>query len=333
MKYPSNFLVAVPFVALSMLVGCGELSEPDQNASSQLKIQGPRLSAENPLLTDFTAATGVQIKLVEYADEADLLQVIDTGNLQRLMAEGRFQPITSTQLEERLSPHLADLDRGWMGYAVRSRIIYYNPEKISNPPTHYADLADPRFRGQLCLGAGTSLYNTSMVAALLGHLSEEASEQWIEGLLANLAEPAGGRDSELLARVAENNACHLTVANHYYYARLAGSDDPQAQAVTSRLQPVWPEQDGRGSLQNVAAFALVESAAEPELATRFLEYAASDAAQKQVAEGIFLPVVELDQPAAAQQLMGVARLDQQPLSEVAERSLKARKLVKKLGWD
>lgn len=332
MTHPTNALVALPVLALTLLAGCSELSEQDQKSAEQLNLHGPRLSAESPLITGFTAATGVSIQLVDDAEKADLVQVIDTGNLHRQIASGGLQPIQSDHLEGRLADHLADLEQGWMGYAVRSRIIYYNPDQISNPPTHYADLADPRFRGQVCLGVGSSLYNTSMVAALLGHQSAEATEQWIEGLLDNLAEPAGGRDGQLLARVAEDNACHLTLANHYYYARLAGSEDPEAQALVERLQPVWPEQDGRGSLQNVVAFALPAAAAEPELATRFLEYVASDEAQEEIAAGIFLPVIALDQPAAAQKLMGKAQLDSQPLAEVIKRIQAAQELIQRVGW-
>lgn len=334
MKQSKLAKTLAPVLVASLVAGCSLSGEdtPEEKAQT-LRLQGPRLMVDDPLLTGFTATTGIQVQLVEEMQATDLAQVIDTGNLQRLLAEEAFQPIESITLTQTLQPHLADLQQGWMGYALRSRIIYYQPEQVSQPPATYAELADSRFQGQLCLGAGTSLYNTSMVAAILEHEGEEATRAWIDGLLANLAEPAGGRDSEMLAKVAADNACQLTVANHYYFARFALSDDPEHQAITEQVRPQWPEQEGRGSLQNVIAFALLQSAENKESAIRFLEYLASDTAQQTVAEGIFLPVRATAKPSQAEVLMGSAQRDGLSLARVAQRVPEARLLVQEQGWE
>lgn len=324
---------ALSLLAASTLSACFTTPEHSTAGDQTLKLQAPRIAEGDPLLSGFTEATGIRVQLVEDQAAADVAQVIDTGNLHRLSTEGALQSIDSALLAEQALGHLSDLEQGWVGYATRSRIFYYNPEKITHPPTRYADLADPRFQGQLCLGGGTSLYNASLLASLIEHEGEAATEAWIQGVLANLAQPAGGRDSEMLALVAADNACDLTLANHYYFARFALSDDPEHQAIAAAIQPAWPEQEGRGSYQNVAAFALLQTAEQPEAAIRFLEYALSDAAQQQVGSGIFFPVISPSIPPQAEQVMGQAKQDELPLSRVAERIPQARDLAKQANWE
>lgn len=330
------------------------LASPLALAAEPLKVFGLRLNdPEAPIFTTFTEATGVPVELVAMSmDElteafavvgeggeppVDLLMVVDSGNIQGQLEAGWFQPIESAWLEERVPAALRDLEAGWSGYATRARVIVVNPDKLDWVPSSYEELADARLAGKLCLGSGASAYNASLASAMVAHHGEEAAEAWAEALVGNLARPSGGRDGELLAALAEPGDCALTLANHYYFMRMLTSDDDRERALAEGLELVWPNQQGegaagRGAYRNVAGFAVARGTPRAEDAVRFLEHTAGDTVQRDVAEGIFFPVVAEIGEVQAERRLGEARMDATPMSELGGHYAAARAILERAGW-
>lgn len=342
--------------ALRLLPLAALVASPLALAAEPLKIFSPRLAdPEAPIYTTFTAETGIPVELVETSMEAftdgmraaaeegatppaDVLMVVDSANIHRQREAGWFQPLESETLEARVPEALRDLEAGWSGYATRARVIVINEAKLDWVPESYEALTDPRLAGRLCLGGGASAYNTSLVSAMVAHHGAEQAEAWVEGLAANLARPAGGRDGELFAALAAEGDCAVTVANHYYLLRMLGGEEAEQRELAESLTLVWPNQageglEGRGAYRNVAAFAVARGTPNADAARLFLEHTASGAVQQDVAEGIFYPVVEEIGPIEAVAAFGEATMDALAINAMGEQAETAREIMVRAGWE
>ncbi|MCC5882535.1 MAG: extracellular solute-binding protein [Halomonas sp.] len=343
--------MSMPFARAALPLALTLLAAPLALAHEPLRITGPRLNdPQAPIFTTFSEATSIPVELVTLtADElaeamasegeppVDVIMVVDSSNIHSQVEAGWFQSFESEWLVSRVPAELRNLEAGWTGYATRSRVIYVNPEKIDWEPQSYEALADERLAGKLCLGSGHSPYNVSLVSSMILHHGDAEAQRWAEALVANLAQPTGGRDGELLRALAEPGDCAVTVANHYYYLRMLDSDDSEERALAEQLELVWPNQHGegeggRGAYRNVAGFAMARGTSRAEAALRFLEHTAGDVVQRDVAEGIFYPVVADVSQANAVVQLGDASMDATPMEELVELAATARALLEQAGW-
>ena len=259
------------------------------------------------LYENFTAATGIQVNVIEGSGDelvarilqegqnspADILLTVDGGRLHRAVEAGIFGPAESDVLEARVPEKYQHPDNLWFGLSTRARVIYYNRE-VGRPEglNDYEDLADPAYRGEICIRTSGNIYNVSMMAELIEVLGEEQAEAWAEGLAANLARQPQGGDTDQIRAVAAGE-CNIGVGNTYYWGRLAASENPADRAVAEAVGIIFPNQDNRGTHVNLSGAGMVATAPNRENAIRFLEYLVSDEAQRIFADGNNeYPVVE-----------------------------------------
>jgi iron(III) transport system substrate-binding protein len=132
--------------------------------------------------------------------------------------------------------------------------------------------------------SSTSIYNLSLMGALIDHLGAQKAESWARAVRANLAQEPKGGDADQLKAVAAGQ-CDITVSNQYYYARLARSDKPEERQVAERLGIVFPNQSSWGTHVNISGAGVLKNAPNRDAALKFLEYLASDEAQRYFADG------------------------------------------------
>jgi len=268
-----------------------------------------------PLLDGFADTTGVDVE-VRYGQSADLALLIsqegerspadvfitvDVARLWRAQQMGLFQPVKSKVLEERIPAHLREPGGHWFGFSKRARVIFYNKAAVKPGEIRsYQDLADPRFKGRVCIRSLNHVYNLSLMSALVDNLGEQRAQQWAQGLKANLARSPKGGDTDQIRAVAAGE-CDIGVANTYYYVRLAKSSKAADRAVAEKVGVVFPDQDGFGTHVNVSGGGVARHAPHRENAVRFLEYLASPDAQSYFANGNnewpAVPGTSLDNPA------------------------------------
>jgi iron(III) transport system substrate-binding protein len=261
-------------------------------------------STDEALYDNFTKATGIRINRVDADDAgilnrlkaegaaspADVILLVDAARLYRGEQDGLFLPIKSKLLDEAIPAQLrarpnADGASAWFGFSTRARIIAYDKTKLKREDVDsYEKLADPRFKGQVCIRSGAHPYNLSLIGALLEHLGEARTEAWIQGLKANLARPPKGGDTDQLRAVASGE-CALAVSNSYYMARILKSTRPEDQAVAERVGIVFPNQGSWGTHVNISGGGVARHAKNRDAAQRFLEYLASPEAQAYFANG------------------------------------------------
>ena len=261
-------------------------------------------STDEALYNNFTKATGIKINRVDgddagilarlkaegTASPADVILLVDAARLYRGEVDGLFQPVKSQVLNDAIPAHFrgtpaADGGIPWFGFSTRARIIAYDKIKVKKEDVDsYEKLADPRNKGKICIRSGSHPYNLSLFGAVTEHLGEAKAEEWLKGVVANLARDPKGGDTDQIKAVAAGE-CQIAVTNSYYYARMLRSNNPEDRAVSERVAVVFPNQNSWGTHMNVAGGAMAKNAKNPANAVKFLEYLASPEAQNYFANG------------------------------------------------
>lgn len=301
-----------------------------------------------PLLDEFSRQTGVEVNLVTGKADAllqrlesegkltpaDLLITVDAGRLHRAKTAGLFQPVQSELLQSAIPDQYRDPDGQWFGLSVRARPIMVVSAKVGpDEIQRYEDLADPKWRGKICIRSSNNIYNQSLVAAMIAADGEVETERWANGLVGNLARPPAGGDRDQI-KAAAAGECDVAVANTYYLARMlnAADDDPQRVAA-EKVSIVWPNQKDRGAHVNISGAGLIKHAKNKENAVKLLEYLVSDEAQAYYAESNHEYPVK---PGAAitetLRSFGEFKADTLNLAVLGEKNAEAVKLMDRAGW-
>jgi iron(III) transport system substrate-binding protein len=254
---------------------------------------------DEALYAGFTKATGIRINRIEAGEDAlierirnegarspaDVLVTVDAGRLWRAEQLGFFQPVKSAVLEQRIPASFREPGGLWYGFSLRARLIAYNKAKVKpEEVATYESLAEPKWKGRVCMRSSTNIYNLSLMGALVDHLGEAKAEAWAKGVKENLARDPKGGDTDQLKSVAAGE-CDVTISNQYYYARLARSAKPDDKAVYEKIGVVFPNQASFGTHVNISGAGVMKHAPNREAAVKFLEYLAGDEAQRYFAEG------------------------------------------------
>ena len=313
-------------------------------------------STDEALYNDFTKATGIKINRVDADDAgiiarlkaegsaspADVILLVDAARLARGEQDGLFQPIKSKPLEDAIPASLraqpaADGGIPWFGFSTRARVIVY--DKIKVKPTEvdsYEKLADPQNKGKLCIRSGSHPYNLSLFGAVTEHLGEAKAEEWLKGVVANLARTPKGGDTDQIKAVAAGE-CDIAVTNSYYLARMLRSTKPEDAAVVNKVGVVFPNQQSWGTHMNIAGGAVARHTKNQENAVKFLEYLASAPAQNYFANGNnewpAAKGVTVDNPALKSMTGGAPfKSETIPISAVGANTVKVQQMLDRVGF-
>lgn len=316
-------------------------------AEGEVNIYSSRhYDTDEQLYSDFTKATGITVNRIEAnADEliarmtaegtnspADVLITVDTSRLTRAKEAGVLQPIDSQILTDRVPVNLRDADNQWFGFSQRARIIFYDKEQVENPPQTYADLADPAYKGMICIRSSTNTYNQTLLAAIITHEGEEAATAWAQGVVDNMARAPQGGDTDQLRGLASGE-CALAVANTYYFARAIRTQVNGVSEHLDRIGWVWPDQDGNGAHVNLSGGGVAVHAPNRENAIKYLEYLTSPSAQHYFSSGNDeFPVVEGVAINPSVEQLGSFKADSINLSTVAQNIPVTQRIFAKVGW-
>lgn len=316
--------------------------------ANQVNIYSSRhYDVDQKIYNAFTAATGIEVRLLEgdsdqllerirregVASPADVLVTVDAGRLWRAEQMGLLQPVSSDVLNERVPAFLRHPEGLWFGLSQRIRLIYYSKERFDPAlVSTYEDLIRPELRGKVCIRSSNNIYNVSLLAAMIESKGVDQTEAWARGLVANLARPPEGGDTDQIRGVAAGE-CDVAVANHYYYLRLLNSENPAERAVAESVGIIFPNQDDRGIHVNIGGAAVLANAPNREHAVRFLEFLASDEAQEIFAGANYeYPVVQGVQFHESLDAWGELRFDQLNIEALGRNNPEAIRLADRVGW-
>ena len=161
---------------------------------------------------------------------------------------------------------------------------------------------------------------------------QEATLEWAEGLMSNLARKPTGGDTDQL-RAAAAGQCDLAIANTYYFGRLIDSKKPEDRQVVDKLGVFWPNQTDRGAHINVSGMAVTQHAKNPAEAVQLLEFMVSGDAQAYYAAiNHEYPVVPGVEPSPTIASLGEFKSDALNLSILGVNNKQAVKLMDRAGW-
>lgn len=294
-----------------------------------------------PLFDAYSKKTGVEIRYItdkaapllarlkaEGANTpADILMTVDAGNLWQAAREGVLAPVESSILQANIPANLRDPGNQWFGLSVRARTIVYSPQRVKPGELQtYEGLADPQWKGRLCLRTSKKVYNQSLVATMMARLGEEQTESTVKAWVDNLATPPFSNDTKTMQAIAAGQ-CDVGIVNTYYFGRL------QKKQPDVPLALFWPNQGSSGVHVNVSGAGVTRHSKHPEAAVKLLEWLSGAEAQ-----GLFAsinmeypanPAIEMDPLVAA---WGKFKSDEMNVSTAGENQAAAVMLMDRAGY-
>jgi len=265
------------------LAGCGVLGIGGSNAD--LQIYSARHYDLEGAFKDFQDETGISVEFISGNDaellqrikaegtdgEADVYMTVDAGNLWNAGEQGVLKPLTSSTLTEAVPSDLRDSGNQWFGLAMRARTTMYNPDKVDaaefDATNTYAGLADPKWKGRLCMRDSTSAYTQSLVASLIDLDGRDKALATVKGWVANGVD-IKSNDVELLKAI-DAGTCHVGITNHYYLARELG------KKADLKVSHFWASQRGPGTHVNISGAGVVKTSDNAAQAQQLVEWLAT----------------------------------------------------------
>ena len=327
-----------------------------QTAAASINVYSARhYPTDEALYADFTKSTGIKVNRVDSDDAgiltrlsaegsaspADVILLVDAARLWRAEVQGLFLPVKSKLLEEAIPENLRAKrsDNGgiaWFGLSTRARVIVYDKLKVQKSDVDaYEKLADPKFKGKLCIRSGSHPYNLSLFGAMTEHIGPQQTEVWLKVLVNNMARNPAGGDTDQIKGVASGE-CAVAVTNTYYLARLMRSTNAADKALIEKVGVVFPNQSSWGTHLNIAGGAIAKNSKNQGNALKFLEYLASASAQNHFANGNnewpAAKGMSFDNPALKAMSGGNFKSEVLPVSAVGMNQIKVQQMLDRVGF-
>ena len=298
-----------------------------------------------PLFESFAKDTGIKVNVISASSgleqriktegqnsPADVLLTVDIGRIEDAVRSGITQPIKSAMLDNVVAPQYRDPEGHWYGISVRARVVYASKQRVQPVAITYEDLADPKWKGKICIRSGQYVYNNALFAAFIAHHGEGKTEEWLRGLKANLAQKPSGGDREV-ARDVASGKCDIGVANTYYWALML-NNDPDKKPWAEATKVILSTFQGGGTHVNVSGVVLARYAPNKANAMKLIEWLVGEQAQHMYADMNYeypvRPGIAINPTIAG---YGKLNADTLPLSKIADQKKAAANLVDKTGFD
>jgi iron(III) transport system substrate-binding protein len=332
------FLVALTFASAGTVAARAQSEEVNVYTYREAKLMAPLFEA-------FTKDTGIKVNVISanagleqrIASEgenspADVLLTVDIGRLKDAVNIGVAQPIKSEVLDKIVPPQYRDPDGLWYAISARARVVYAARDRVPQDEITYEELADPKWKGKICIRSGQHIYNNALFAAFIAYHGDAKAEEWLRGLKANLAQKPSGGDREVARDIAAGK-CDIGVGNTYYWALMLNRD-PDKKAWAEATKVLLPTFKDGGTHMNVSGVVLAKHAPNKDNAMKLIEWLMSEPAQKLYAD------LNYEYPIRAATGInptiagyGELQADSLPLTEIAKNKKTAATLVDKVGFD
>ncbi|MET0445547.1 MAG: Fe(3+) ABC transporter substrate-binding protein [Pseudorhodoplanes sp.] len=297
-----------------------------------------------PLLDAFTKDTGIKVNVVSASSgleqriktegansPADVLLTVDIGRLEDAVQAGITQPIKSAVIDKVVPAQYRDPEGHWAGISMRARVVYASKDRVKQDAITYEELADPKWKGKICIRSGQHIYTNALIGAMIAKYGEAKAEEWLRGLKANLAQKPSGGDREQARDVAAGK-CDLGVGNTYYWALMKTSSNQKDWAEATKV--ILPTFADGGTHVNLSGVVLAKNALNKANAMKLIEWLVGDHAQHMYADLNFeYPIkdgIKVNDIIAS---YGPLKPDAVPLSKIADNKKAAANLVDKVGFD
>ena len=301
-----------------------------------------------PLLEEFEKDTNITVNIISGKSKAlqkrieqegsntraDVLLTVDAGNLFKAKNDDLLQSISSTKLNDLIPSHLRDEDGYWYGLSIRSRVIMYNPKKVTiDELSTYEDLSNPKWKGRICIRSSSNIYNQSLLASLIIHLGKEGAKDWAKKVVDNFSRKPKGNDRTQMTSVVLED-CDVTLANTYYLGKWITSKKEDEKKYAKMISVFFPNQIDRGAHINISGAAVVKYSKNSKNAIKLIEYLASKKAQELYAKANHeYPIRENIEVSDTVKSWGYPfKQDSLSLNELGKNNTKAVEIFDRVNW-
>lgn len=300
-----------------------------------------------PVLDAFTQETGIETQLL-FLDKgleeriaaegqnspADVILTVDISRLTKAKEAGITQPVNNEEINANIPAEFRDPEGNWFGLTQRGRVVYASRERVAEDELAYADLADPKFKGRICMRTGQHDYNIGLFAAMIAHKGAEKAETWMQGLRDNLARKPEGND-RAQAKAIFSGECDIGLGNTYYVGLMKTNEkEPEQKEWADAMKVIFPTFENGRTHVNISGMALARHAPNRDAAIKLMEFLASEEAQQVYAEQVFeYPVKPGVEASDVVQSFGTLKADTLPLTDIAEQRKAASEMVDRVALD
>ena len=334
--------------AAAMLAAVSFTSPQSASAEEAVNIYSYRQPALiAPVLEAFTAKTGIKTNVLfldkgleeriaaEGANSpADVILTVDIARLTNVKTKGIAQKVADPGIDAALPAEYRDPDGFWFGLTKRARIVYASKERVAQNEITYEELADPKWKGKICVRSGQHDYNLALISSMIAHHGAADAEKWLTGVKANLiGKPEGGDRDQVKAIFS--GACDIGIGNTYYVGQMLTDDkEPEQKEWAGSVKILFPNAADRGTHVNVSGMAMALNAPNKANALKLMQFLAGGEAQQIYAEKVFeYPVDPHFNPSALVASWGELQADRLPLAKIAENRKLASEMVDRVGFD
>ena len=318
---------------------------PANSTQKEVKVySGRHYNTDRSVFKKFAEETGIKVRLIEAAgislierlkregknSQADVILLVDAARITNAAKADLLQSIDSKNLRNDVPASLRDQDDKWFALTRRVRVLVANPKVVDiNKINDYSDLADPSLKGKVCLRNRKSPYNQSLVANQIANKGDEATRDWLNGMISNVSQPFFPGDIAIVRAVAKRK-CGVGIVNHYYVARmLAGVNGRRDTLYAKRVNVLTPNP----AHMNISAGGVAKYAKNKSEAIKLLEFLASPRGSKGLAAPTFEhPLKEVNQNPIVQGF-GSFTPDSVSVQQLGDFNSQAIRLMKSSGWD
>ena len=190
-------LLVLPIALMFFINGGNSTDLGNQNIqNAEVNIYTSRhYDADELLYDEFTQETGIKVNIISGKGSAlierlkaegmnspgDVLFTVDAGNLSNFQKQGFLQPIKSEMIKRIVPKELRGENDEWVAVAKRARVIFYNPELVTEKEIkniNYEDLKNDVWKDRIAIRSSSNMYNQSLVASLISNLGVSETEKW-----------------------------------------------------------------------------------------------------------------------------------------------------------
>jgi iron(III) transport system substrate-binding protein len=335
-----TFLLAATALGMS---GAAALADGEVNIYS---YRQPELI--QPLLDAFTKQSGIKANvlfldkgLVERISAegvnspADVILTVDIQRLTEAKDGGVVQPLTNNEtINKDIPAAYRDPAGEWFGLTTRGRVVYASKDRVAQNDITYEELADPKWKGKICIRDGQHSYNIALFASMIAHHGAEYTETWLTGLKNNLARKPDGNDRSQAKSIMAGE-CDISLGNTYYVGLMKTNEkEPEQKDWANAIKILFPNAADRGTHMNISGMALAKNAPNKDNAVKLMEFLASAEGQKIYAEQVFeYPVMPGAEASEMVKSFGAVKPDTLALIDIAKNRKQASELVDKVGFN
>jgi len=317
--------------------------------AEELRIYSERhYDSDKTIFADFEKASGIKVKVVKAkadelltrlqsekaAPQADLFITKDAGSLERASKAGLLAPIGSDFIKSQVPEGLRGKNDTWTALTMRARVVVYAKDRVKEAdlPKTYAELADPKYKGNILIRSSSSGYNRSLLSSIYYNEGKPAALKWAEGVKNNHARPPQGGDRDQIKALAKGLG-DFAITNTYYLGIMEQSDNEEERNARAAVKVLFPISGDKGTHVNVSGAGVVKDSKNATNAKKFLEFILTNEAQTKYQDLTSeYAVVKGVEPNDLQKAWGELKPDTTSLHHFLDNYEEAIKLFDIVGW-